>query len=162
MAKQRFRNIKQGKKTTQEAELQTTLHSERYASSGMKIKAFLTDAFMLLMPIMYVVFYLIMGGREAFADNRLIGWIYILVPLIVVQSIFFYRTGQTPGYRAYDIILIDEHSKKRPSLFSILFRNIAAVLSFFTFFGWILMFFRKDSKTLHDLLSATAVVQKYE
>jgi len=136
------------------------LPSEQYASVGLKIKAFLTDAFMLVMPIMYVVFYLIMGGREAFAEDMLVGWVYILVPLIVVQTVFFYRTGQTPGYRAYDITLIDVHSKKRPSLFIILFRNITAVLSFFSIFGWLLMFFRKDSKTLHDLLSATAVVRK--
>ena len=160
MAKQRFRDIKQGKTTAQEAEMKTKLPAEKYASAGVKIKAFLTDAFMLVMPIMYVVFYLIMGGREAFAEDMLMGWIYILLPLILVQTVFFYRTGQTPGYRAYDIILIDEHSKKRPSLFTILFRNMAAILSLFTLLGWALMFFRKDSKTLHDLLSSTAVVYK--
>ena len=32
--------------------------------------------------------------------------------------------------------------------------------SLFTLLGWALMFFRKDNKTLHDLLSATAVVNK--
>jgi len=71
-----------------------------------------------------------------------------------------YKTGQTPGYRAYNITLIDENTKKKPSLFVILFRNLAAILSLFTILGWALMFFRKDNKTLHDLLSATAVVNK--
>jgi len=160
MAKQRFRDIKQGKAAAREQKRENKLPLEQYASSSLKIKAFLTDAFMLVMPIMYIVFYLIMGGREAFAENMLIGWVYILVPLIVVQTVFFYRTGQTPGYRAYNITLIDEHSKERPSFFTILFRNMAAVLSLFTLIGWALMFFRKDSKTLHDLLSATAVVHK--
>ena len=115
---------------------------------------------MLLMPIMYVVFYLVMDGREDFAEHKLLGWLYILVPLIIVQTLFMYKTGQTPGYRAYDITLIDEHTRKKPSLFIIIFRNLAAILSLFTVLGWTLMFFRKDNKTLHDLLSATAVVNK--
>jgi len=161
MAKQRFRDVKQGKVTVQHSETEQPKHLKRnYASAGSKVKAFLTDSFMLVMPIMYIVFYLIMGGREGFAEHKALGWLYILVPLVIVQTVFMFKTGQTPGYRAYDITLIDEASGKKPSLFIIVFRNLAAVLSLFTFFGWIMMFFRKDSKTLHDLLTATAVIQK--
>jgi len=160
MAKQRFRDIKQGKVKEHIPTKKPLSEQENYASVGLKIKAFLTDAFMLLMPIMYVVFYLVMDGREDFAEHRLAGWFYILIPLIIVQTIFMYKTGQTPGYRAYNITLIDENTKKKPSLFVVLFRNLAAILSFFTILGWALMFFRKDNKTLHDLLSATAVVNK--
>jgi uncharacterized RDD family membrane protein YckC len=158
MKKQRFRALKQGKKA------QEPLHKIEkevlydYASVGMKIKAFLTDAFMLVMPIMYIVFYFIMEGREEFAAHKLVGWVYILIPLIFVQSIFMYKTGQTPGYRAYNIKLIDKSTKKTPSLFIVIFRNLCAILSMVTLFGWILMFFRKDNQTLHDLLSATVVV----
>ena len=160
MAKQRFRDIKQGKH--QKGSLQDKPSSDHaaYASAGLKIKAFLTDAFMLLMPIMYVVFYLVMDGREDFAEHKLTGWLSILIPLIIVQTLFMYKTGQTPGYRAYHIMLIDEHTKTKPSLGIVLFRNLAAIFSFFTLVGWLLMFFRKDRKTLHDLLSATAVVHK--
>ena len=160
MAKQRFRDIKQGKKQENTPKVKPVPQQDNYAPVGLKIKAFITDAFMLLMPIMYVVFYLVMDGREGFAEHRLAGWFYILIPLIMVQTIFMYKTGQTPGYRAYNITLIDENTKKKPSLFVILFRNLAAILSLFTILGWALMFFRKDNKTLHDLLSATAVVNK--
>jgi uncharacterized RDD family membrane protein YckC len=160
MAKKRFRAVKQGKVQKESPKIKPESTNENYASVGEKIKAFLTDAFMLLMPIMYVVFYLIMDGREGFAEHKLLGWFYILIPLVIVQTIFMVKTGQTPGYRAYNITLIDEHTKEKPSLFIILFRNLAALLSFFTIFGWLLMFFRKDNKTLHDLLSATAVVNK--
>ena len=159
MAKQRFRDIKQGK-VQEETPKVKSVSNNNYASVVLKIKAFLTDAFMILMPIMYVVFYLVMEGREDFAAHKLLGWIYILLPLVIVQTIFMYFTGQTPGYRAYNITLIDENTKKKPSLFVIIFRNLAAILSLFTFLGWALMFFRKDNKTLHDLLSATAVVNK--
>jgi len=160
MAKQRIRDVKQGKTVPAPEIKKTKRPTEHYASVGLKIKAFLTDAFMLLMPIMYTVFYLVMGGREGFAEDMLMGWIYILVPLILVQTIFMHLTGQTPGYRAYNITLIDENTKQKPSLFIILFRNMAAVLSLFTLIGWAMMFFRKDNKTLHDLLSATAIVHK--
>ena len=151
MAKQRFRHLKKGS-------IPLEKETVRYASAGEKIKAFLTDAFMLLMPIMYIVFYLLMEGREGFAQHKLLGWSFILIPLIFVQTLFMYFTGQTPGYKAYNLKVIDENSKKKPSFEIILWRNISAILSFFTLLGWIIMFFRKDSKTLHDLLSATAVV----
>jgi len=158
MAKQRIRDVKQGK-IKESKPKQSSKPQQLYAPSSLKIKAFLTDAFMLLMPIMYIVFYFVMDGREGFAEQKMLGWLYILVPLILVQTLFFYFSGQTPGYRAYNLTLIDENTKERPSLFIILFRNLAAVLSLFTFL-WTLMFFRRDSKTLHDLLSATAVVLK--
>jgi uncharacterized RDD family membrane protein YckC len=161
MAKQRFRDIKQGRSQEEVPKKVKPFPTKgEYASAGLKIKAFLTDAFMLLMPIMYVVFYFVMDGREDFAEHKMLGWFYILLPLVIVQTIFMYFTGQTPGYRAYNITLIDENSKVKPSLFVIIFRNLAAILSFFTLLGWALMFFRKDNKTLHDLLSATAVVNK--
>jgi uncharacterized RDD family membrane protein YckC len=161
MAKQRFRDVKQGKRQEEAPKkMKPPSTDKQYASVGLKIKAFLTDAFMLLMPIMYVVFYMIMDGREGFAEEKMLGWIYILVPLIIVQTIFMTLTGQTPGYRAYNITLIDENTQEKPTLFVIIFRNLATILSLFTLIGWALMFFRKDNKTLHDLLSATAVVNK--
>ncbi len=160
MAKKRFRDVKQGKEKEIVIEKPHSANKWNYASAGIKIKAFLTDSFMLVMPIMYVVFYLIMGGREGFAEHKAMGWIYILIPLVIVQTIFMFKTGQTPGYRAYKITLIDDTTGEKPSLFIILFRNLSAILSLFTFFGWIMMFFRKDKKTLHDLLSGTAIIMK--
>jgi len=160
MARQRFREIKQGRHQEKASKKSPSSNKEMYASSGLRVKAFLTDAFMLLMPIMYVVFYLVMEGREDFAAHKILGWLYILLPLVTAQTLFMYVSGQTPGYRAYNITLIDVHTKEKPPLLRIIFRNIAAILSFLTFVGWVLMFFRKDHKTLHDLLSATAVVHK--
>ncbi len=156
--KKRFRDIKQGRITKKTSQEKSQKPKKNYASKGKKVKAFLTDSFMLVMPIMYIVFYLVMGGREGFAAHKALGWLYILVPLIIIQTAFMYKTGQTPGYRAYDLTLIDESTGEKPSLFIIFFRNVAAVLSLFTIFGWLMMFFRKDAKTLHDLLSNTAVI----
>ncbi len=161
MSKQRFRKVKQGKQPAPKImKEKTTKLLYPYAKASSKIKAFLTDAFMLVMPIMYIVFYLVMDGREDFAEHKLLGWIYILIPLILIQTLFMIKTAQTPGYRAYTLQIIDEHTGKKPNAFTIFFRNLCAVLSFFSLFGWLMMFFRKDSKTLHDLLSRTAVVYR--
>jgi len=164
MAKQRFRDIKQGKVTTKKQKNQPLKggKSWEYATVSDKLKAFLTDSFMLLMPIMYIVFYLVMDGREGFAAHKALGWLYILVPLVIVQTIFMVKTGQTPGYRAYNIEVIDDSTGKHPSPFLILFRNLSAILSMATIFGWMLMFFRKDNKNLHDFLSGTAIIKKHE
>jgi len=162
MAKQRIRDVKQGKVKTENLQKKKSKEENigfRYATSTIKIKAWLTDAFMLVMPIMFAVFYLVMDGREDFEKNMFMGWVYILVPLIFIQTIFMYVSGQTPGYKAYNLYLLDQNTDERPKLFIIIFRNLSAVLSLFTF-AWMLMFFRRDSKTLHDLLSATAVVHK--
>ncbi len=161
MAKKRFRDIKQGKEKDVITQEVSPVNKRDYASSGSKIKAFLTDAFMLVMPIMYIVFYLVMGGREGFETHMGLGWVYILIPLVIVQTIFMFKSGQTPGYRAYKLTLIDDITGERPSLFIIFFRNLCAILSL-TLFGWLIMFFRKDSKSLHDLLSRTAIIYKNE
>lgn len=161
--KRRFRDIKQSRETKERQsvpEKKEPALKYPYASLGNKVKAFITDSFMLLMPIMYIVFYLVMGSREAFGEERVLGWIYILVPLVIVQTLFMAKSAQTPGYRAYNLMLIDESTGEKPSFFIILFRNLCALLSFFSIFGWLMMFFRKDRKTLHDLLSNTAVITK--
>ncbi len=158
MAKQRFRDLKQGRVSTPKKSKKTEKPLYPYAKASSKIKAFITDTFMLLMPIMYIVFYLIMGGREEFAQHKLLGWLYILIPLILIETLFMIKTAQTPGYRAYSIQIIDEKTGEKPNTSTILLRNIYALFSFFSLFGWLIMFFRKDAKTLHDLLSKTAIV----
>jgi uncharacterized RDD family membrane protein YckC len=163
MSKRRFRDVKQGKtqqEPTQKQHEKTSSLKRDYASSGSKIKAFLTDSFMLLMPIMYVVIYLIMGSRENAGAERLMSWVYILVPLIILQTLFMVAKGQTPGYKAYKIEVVDDSTGERPSFPVTLFRNTLAILSAMTLVGWALMFFRKDKKNLHDLLSNTAVINK--
>jgi uncharacterized RDD family membrane protein YckC len=161
MAKPRFRDVKKGKVTinTKKSKTKQNKSALPFATNFQKTKAAITDSFMLLMPVMYIVFYLVMDGREDFAQHRLMGWIYILVPFIIIQSLFmYYGDGQTPGYKNYNLKVVDINTHKKPPLFSILFRNIAMLLSITTIFGWLMMFFRKDKRGLHDILSNTAVI----
>ena len=161
MAKQRFRDIKQGRVTSvkKKQSLGDDVHAIPYASNFEKTKAALTDTFMLLMPIMYIVFYLVMDGREGFAQHKLLGWIYILVPLILIQTAFMYfGKGQTPGYKAYNLRVVDSQTLEAPPVWALLFRNMLMPLALATVFGWLMMFFRKDHRGLHDLLSQTVVI----
>ena len=152
MAKQRrFRDVKQKRGVVDSG----TPKSKRrlpYASIGAKTKAFITDAFMLLMPIMYVVSYLVFDGLKDFAQHRGEGWLYILIPNFIVVSIFFWKSGQTPGCRAYSIELVDDKTGKKAHPLAIALRYYFELLSMVTIVGLVMSFFRDDRKGLHDLL----------
>jgi len=159
MAKPRFRDVKKGNIKPIEKKSKKSSSSLKFAKNFQKTKSAITDSFMLLMPIMYIVFYLVMDGREGFAQHKLEGWIYILVPFVIVQSAFMFKgNGQTPGYKNYNLKVVDINTNQTPPLLSIVFRNFAMILSIVTIFGWAMMFIRKDKRGLHDLLSNTAVI----
>ncbi len=161
MAKQRFRDVKQGR-VSPVTEKQKNRHADsiRRATLRNRLKAATTDGFMLVMPLMYIVFYAVFGGREGFATHRLLGWIYILLPLVIIQIIFMSRSklGQTPGMRAYDLALVDIKSNQKPATGIIIYRQMLSLLSL-AIFGWMTMFFRKDRRPLHDLLAGTTLNQ---
>ncbi len=158
MAKQRFRDTKKGKITVTK-EKKRSQGTFNFAKRRDILKAFVVDSFMLLMPILYIVIYFLFSGREGFAQHRLLGWLYILIPLIVVETLFLVKSGQTPGMKAYGIKLIFLPTSQKPPLSTIILRQI---LSKFTFllFGWIVLFFRKDGRNLHDLIVGTAFVNE--
>lgn len=120
-----------------------------------RIKAFITDTFMILMPLMYFTFYVIMGSREEFASNMLKGWICIFVPHFFIIIAFWYFKGQTPGYKAYDIKLVDKNLKK-PSLLKLFTRYIIFTVLAMSIVGLLI---RKDKKYLHDIISGTIPIQ---
>ena len=158
MAKQRFRDIKQGRvSSAASSEKRTKPSTVISPDKRTRSKAFITDSFMLLMPIMYIVFYLVMGGREGFQANMLLGWIDILVPLAFVQIAFIAKTGQTPGMRAYNIRVVDSRTHQPAGFGQIVLRQVLAPF-FRLFFGWVLMFFRADHRLPQELLSRTALI----
>ena len=163
MAKQRFRDVKHGRiKTLKSSKAdkrrsKASPYSGRYATLGERFKAFITDSFMILMPIMYLVFYLIFDGREGFAQHKLIGWLLILIPYILISALFIAHSAQTPGMRAYEIRVVLCGNEEKPTLSVALLRQILAVWDFLLF-TWIIQFFRKDRRTLHEILSNTCLI----
>jgi len=159
MAKQRFRDVKQGKTVEVAEKKKTSNPINHYVSVSLRIKAFLTDVFMILMPLLYFVIYVIMGSLQDASHEKLLSWIYALIPYIIIISIFMIKDkGRSPGMRSQSIQVVNSITLSQASTFTIIFRNMSFLLTLSVPFIWILPFFRKDNKTLHDLLSATAVV----
>ncbi len=134
--------------------------TDRIAPFSKRAKAFIVDSFMLLMPILYVVFYLVFGSREGFAQHWALGWLLVLAPYGFVTTLFFYKTAQTPGFKAYDIELKDPQTLRTPSLAMLLIRYLTALLTCITLIGLLLPLLRKDRRTLYDLLSRSVPLCK--
>ena len=153
----RWRDVKQKKIILKQDEKEQD--ENNYAGILDKAKAFITDSFLLAMPIIYIVIYLVMGSREEFGQNMLLGWVYILVPLCIVVVAFLSKSGQTPGYKSQNIKLIDNKTGETPNIILVFLRFWFFIISIASIVGIVMMFFRKDKKALHDILSSTSVIK---
>lgn len=152
----RWRATKRGGKK----EPKSSLPSYAIAPFQRRLKAFVIDSFMLLMPILYIVFYLIYGSREGFAAHMVQGWLLILIPYGIITLIFLKRSGQTPGYKAYDLQLIDLKSQHSASISQLCIRYGLMLLTTMTIIGLFVPLMRKDKLSLYDLGSHSAPVCK--
>lgn len=149
----RFRDIKKQKKDTTNAPRPKYMYA-RYSD---RIKAFITDMFMIYAPILYVITYLILDGKDDFQSSE-------IAPLIgvtlygIIYSIFLSKFGQTPGKKAYEMKVLDDKSGQKIGFFRSVFRYVAFLFTATTLLGLFLPFYRKDKKALHDLLCGTIVV----
>ena len=161
MAKnQRFRDVKKGKITKQQPKVSKVKKPKiPFARGAVRAKAFLTDIFMLFMPFIYFVIYIVMGSLQEASQEKLLTWGYSLLPFLILLTIFMFKDkGRTPGERSQSLRVIDVNTLDKPSLFSIIFRNLTLILTLLIPFAWFVMIFRKDSRTLHDFLSNTCVI----
>ena len=125
-----------------------------------RLRAFLTDTFLITTPILYIVIYLIMGSGEAFSEDRLKGWSIILVIHLLIIIFFWFVKGQTPGLKAYELKIVDALTKNRISFVQSLIRYSATVFVVVSFFLIFLPFIRKDKKTFQDLISNTIIINE--
>ena len=151
-----------------------------------RIKAFITDMFMINMPILYLTTYVFLDGKDAFTHNQNV--IFVCgISYGVILSLFFAFSAQTPGYRYMRLKLVRYNSQDSQSLDS---QNktqsintlesaqnanteskgekVGFVRSFVRYglwvfgtsflFGILLGLFRKDGRCLHDVLCNTQVI----
>lgn len=156
----RWRDTKQNR-NTQENE-NSTIKEEKVqiesSSVSSRLRAFLTDTFLITTPIFYVVIYFIMGSGEAFSHDRIKGWSIILIIHLLIIIFFWFVKNQTPGLKAYQLKVVDALSKGKISLIQSLIRYIATLFAVVSFFLIFLPFIRKDKKTFQDLVSNTIIV----
>ena len=149
----RWRDVKQGRKN-ETVRKEKSLPDFTISPILDRFKAFITDTFMILMPIMYFVFYIVMGSREEFSEHMLQGWFYIFIPHFIIVILFYMYKGQTPGYKQYGIKIVTSTLEK-PTFLQLSLRYILFGLSFFFPAGLLFCFMRKDKKNMHDILSST-------
>lgn len=115
--------------------------------------------FMIYIPILYIITYGIMGGKDEFQASQ-------FAPLIgvtlygVIDALFVYKTGQTPGKKAYDLQVVDLGTKQTLSFVKALWRFAVFILCSATVFALLVPFFRKDRRALHDLLTHTVLIKR--
>lgn len=155
----RWREIKQGKaEETKNINIEENSSTVPCAPILTRIKAFITDTFLITTPVLYIVIYLVMGSGDIFSQFRLEGWALILVVHLIIIMIFWLRTGQTPGMKAYDLKLI-HNKKEKPTFFSLIIRYFILLISIVSIFGLFTVYFRKDNKTFQDIFSNTSIIE---
>ena len=154
----RWRDVKQNKIPPKKEKVQKKSEERfKYASLFPRLKAFITDMFLIMMPIAYFVTYVVMGDKDSFQSSSMARWsLSLIFGLIVI--VFWVKTGQTPGYKAYELKVVDEKTKKNPSILRAILRYLLFLISATTIVGVLMGYFRKDKKMLHDILSQTVVI----
>lgn len=161
----RFRKLKQQTKSPsskQTSEKSGPKKKALYARYPLKIKAFITDMFMIYAPILYILAYVVLGGKDEFQNSQFAPFIAVSI-YGIIYSILISKFAQTPGKKAYRLKVLDARSGKNISFLRALLRFIAFLFSATILIGLLFPLYRKDKKGLHDLIASTVeVVEKEE
>ena len=132
-----------------------------YARYVDRIKAFITDLFMIYTPILYALTYVVLGSKEAFLHSS---WgPFLAVALYgIIYALFLSKTGQTPGKKAYKIKVVDDTTYENISFSRALLRFVAFLFSATILIGLILPFYNKRKKALHDMIAKTVEIEEKE
>ena len=153
----RFRKLKQqSKKNNSQAKEGLKIN---YANSIDKIKAFITDMFMIYAPILYIITYLVMGGKEEFQESQLAPLIGVIL-YGFIYAFLLSKFGQTPGKKAYTIKVVDDKTLESVSFFRALFRFVMFLFSATILLGLFTGMYRKDKKSLHDIICHTIEIER--
>jgi uncharacterized RDD family membrane protein YckC len=155
----KWRDVKHNKSQKKNIESIKNSSNDDLASIPSRLKAFLTDTFLITTPIIYIVMYLILGGREDFADNMILGWALIFGPITFIITFLWYVKFQTPGMKAYSLRIVNR-SHKRISYSQAIIRYCATLFAIVSLFLLFVPFFNKDKKTFQDILSNTIIINE--
>jgi uncharacterized RDD family membrane protein YckC len=152
----KWRDVKQHRvKTTPKEKPKEEKNS--CASLSSRMKAFLTDSFLITTPIFYIVIYLIMGSGEGFAEHRLAGWGMIIGVHSLVIILFWLIKQQTPGLKAYDLKIVNS-KLKQPNILQYIIRYVATLFAVISFFLLFIPYTNKERKTFQDIISNTIII----
>jgi uncharacterized RDD family membrane protein YckC len=130
------------------------MHSFKVAGFWARFCALVVDTFMILMPLGFVIHLTIGYDKRA-----LIAWVLQTAIFGAITVLCWTRKGYTPGKKYMRLLVLDSRADKTLSVAQAARRFICQCLSMLTVIGVLLPVFRKDKKTLHDLLSFSRVVR---
>ena len=155
----KWRDVKQNRIQQNKNESIKKSPKSDLASLSSRFKAFITDSFLITMPILYIVIYLVMGSGKEFEQNMALGWSIILVVHALIISIFWLKNGQTPGLKAYELKLVDSKTLSRVSVLQVTIRYLTTLFSIISIFFIFTPFINRDKKTLQDIFSNTIIIE---
>ena len=151
----RFRDLKKQSQTNKR--VKSEQQKVVFAKYTDKIKALITDTFMMYIPILYIITYVFLDGKDDFQASQSAP--FIAVSLYgLIYALFISKFGQTPGKKAYNIKVVDAKTHRQISFFRAFFRFIAFLFSATILLGLIVPLYRKDKRALHDLLAKTCEI----
>lgn len=150
-------------RTTKQAKHHTTTKAQKIRKMPFflweRIIAFITDMFMINMPILYIA-YFILGSKEAFLGNQSVIFVCV-VSFGIILSLFIAANGQTPGYRYVGLQLVAQDEQNQKVSFVVAFlRYVLWIISMASIIGMCIAYFRQDRKTFYDLVCHTQIIQK--
>lgn len=155
----KWRDVKRGKiPAKKEKPTSLTTSHLQSATIGSRLKAFLTDTFLITTPIFYLVIYFIMGGGDEFAKSRTTGWSLIFLIHSFVILFFWLKKAQTPGLKAYSLKLKSSNEQQNISFIQAIIRYFATLVAVVSVFLLFIPFFRQDKRTFQDIFSNTYIV----
>jgi len=143
----RWREVKQGKTKPKNESL---TQKQNFAAYPQRIKAFIVDMFMIYTPILYIITYFILEGKEDFQSSQAAPLSAVIV-YGIIYAIFLAKAGQTPGKKAYEIQVLKDSGDKL-SFFGALLRFVLFLFSSTIVIGLLTPMFRQDKKALHDII----------
>lgn len=168
----RWREIKHNRQRKKEVPKRPKI---RYADFKERAMAFVTDIFMIGIPITLIIMMafghdqmmhsaggldVLLNPEEArkHAPNPYASLTQMLLYCITFV-LFWHASGQTPGKKMMQIKVVDARTFKTASWGKLIVRFVGYFLSFVTLVGFFTGLGRKDGRALHDLLSGTAVIK---
>lgn len=113
---------------------------------------------MIYTPILYIITYVILNGKEAFQASAMAQFAGVML-YALIYAIFLAKSGQTPGKKAYGMKVVDSKSHEKLSFIRAFWRFIAFLFTATTLLGLLLPFYRKDKRALHDLISGSVEIE---
>ncbi len=152
----RFRDLR--KQSIKNNPLKSDMPTVLYASYVARIKAFITDMFMIYAPILYLIAYGVMNGKDDFQSSQMAPLVAVIL-YGFIYAILLWKFAQTPGKKAYALKVVDFKTHKKLSFLRAFFRFVAFLFAASTLLGLLIPLYRKDKRALHDFLSGTIVVE---